>query len=170
MNPTTIPAASRKPGLRGVHVLSAFLAFFGMIFLVNGTMIYSALRTHTGLVANEPYRKGLHYNDRIAASDRQALLDWADAVTLGRDGRLAVRMTAAGGRPVPSLAMRAVVGRPATNREDRAIELKETEPGVYAATLGVLDAGGWLVSLEARADRSAAEPIFQARRRLWLTP
>ena len=33
------------------------------VFLVNGAMIYEAISTHTGLVANEPYRKGLAYND-----------------------------------------------------------------------------------------------------------
>lgn len=170
MSPTALPTASPKSGIRGVHVLAAFLAFFGMIFLVNGAMIYSALRTHTGLVANEPYRKGLHYNDRIAASDRQALLDWNDAVTLRRDGSLAVRLTAAGGRPVPSLVLRAVVGRPATNRADHTVELKETEPGLYEATVGTIEAGNWQVSLEARADRAADEPIYRARRRLWLTP
>ena len=172
MSPTVTPTASPSPkaGLRGAHVLAGFLAFFGMIFVVNGAMIYSALRTHTGLVANEPYRKGLHYNDRIAASDRQALLDWNDAVTLRRDGALAVRLTASGGRPVPSLLLKAIVGRPSTNRADHTVELKEAEPGVYEASLGALDAGNWLISLEARADRAADEPIYRARRRLWLTP
>lgn len=171
MSPTAMPTVRRmKSGLRGAHVLAAFLAFFGMIFAVNGAMIYSALKTHTGLVANEPYRKGLHYNERIAASERQALLDWSDAVSLRRDGMVAVRVTASGGRPVPSLSMRAVVGRPSTNSADRAIELKEAMPGLYEGSLGSLEPGNWLVALEARADRAADEPVYRARRRLWLAP
>ena len=40
-------------------MLWAFLAFFGTVFAVNGAMIYAAVSTYTGLVANEPYRKGL---------------------------------------------------------------------------------------------------------------
>ena len=43
-------------------------------------MIYQAMSTHTGLVANEPYRKGLHYNDRIDADARQARLGWVDTL------------------------------------------------------------------------------------------
>ena len=58
-------------------MLWVFLGFFGVVFVVNGAMIYSAVSTHSGLVANEPYRKGLHYNERIDADERQAA--WAGA-------------------------------------------------------------------------------------------
>ena len=69
--------ARRQQGLQGRQVLACSLAFFAAVFIVNGAMIYSALSTHTGLVANEPYRKGLHYNERIAADERQAHLGWS---------------------------------------------------------------------------------------------
>ena len=58
MRTRALPAA-RISGLRGHHVLAGFLAFFGVVLAVNGAMIYSAISTHTGLVAIEPYRKGL---------------------------------------------------------------------------------------------------------------
>ena len=80
MSPTVLPTRRRQQGLRGRHVLVVFLGFFAAVFLVNGAMIYSAVSTHTGLVANEPYRKGLHYNERIAADERQARLGWTDAL------------------------------------------------------------------------------------------
>lgn len=170
MSPTALPSARPHGGLNGRHVLLGFVAFFGCIFVVNGSMIYSALSTNTGLVANEPYRKGLHYNDRIAAAERQALLDWRESVTLDRDGTVTVRLTAGEDRPVPGLALGAVVGRPATNRQDHAIVLSETAPGVYSGRMASLEPGAWLVSLEARAEKQAPEPVFRARRRLWLTP
>ena len=78
MSPTVLPPAPRQQGLRGRHVLWAFLGFFATVFVVNGAMIYSAVSTHSGLVANEPYRKGLHYNERIAADERQARLGWTE--------------------------------------------------------------------------------------------
>ena len=59
-------------------MLGVFLGFFATVFVVNGAMIYSAVSTHSGLVANEPYRKGLHYNERIAADERQARLGWTE--------------------------------------------------------------------------------------------
>ena len=74
------------------------LAFFASIFTVNGVMIYSALSTYTGLVANEPYRKGLHYNERIAADARQIRLGWTDTLDVGRDGRVVLALADSGGR------------------------------------------------------------------------
>lgn len=170
MSPIALPTVRRPTGLRGAHVLAAFLLFFGIVFAVNGSLIYSALRTHTGLVANEPYRKGLQYNERIAASERQALLNWTDTISLTRQGVVTVRISATEGRPVPSLLVRAVVGRPVTNRGDHTLDLAEAAPGVYQGALGGLDAGSWLVTVEARLDAGASEPLYRARRRLWLTP
>ena len=87
MSPTNL-IARRPQGLQGHHVLVAFIAFFGTIFLVNGALIYEAISTHTGLVANEPYRKGLAYNERIGADERQARLNWTETLQVGRDGHV----------------------------------------------------------------------------------
>ena len=84
-----LPAARRKAhGLQGHHVLVVFLAFFAAVFVANGAMIYQALSTHTGLVANEPYRKGLHYNERIAADARQSAAGLGETLEVTRDGRV----------------------------------------------------------------------------------
>ena len=79
MSPTILPTrAERSRACRDATCCGVFLAFFAAVFVVNGAMIYSAVSTYTGLVANEPYRKGLHYNERIAADERQARLGWTD--------------------------------------------------------------------------------------------
>ena len=93
-------------------MLAIFLAFFAAVFVVNGAMIYSALSTHTGVVANEPYRKGLHYNERIAADERQARLGWTDKVDVRRDGHVAIMVADLGGRPVSGLKIEAVARPP----------------------------------------------------------
>ena len=43
--------------IRGRHVLIGFLVFFGLIFLVNGVFLYSALTTFGGGEKGSPYRK-----------------------------------------------------------------------------------------------------------------
>jgi len=167
------PAGSdpnRRDGLQGRHVLAAFLAFFAAVFVANGAMIYSALSTHTGLVANEPYRKGLHYNERIAADVRQAQLGWTETIEVGRDGCVNLTLAHAGGRPVSSQKVVGVLGRPSTNRHDLQLSLSEVAPGRYEAQLPPLAEGNWIITLEAFADRGAAEPIYRVRRRLWLKP
>jgi nitrogen fixation protein FixH len=155
----------RKP-LQGLHVLWSMVAFFGVIFAVNGYFLYAALSTHTGLVAQEPYRKGLAYNERIAASERQALLGWTDDVAF-EDGRLVVRLRRDEHVPVSGQIAHVVVGRPATVDFDRSIALKETAPGVYTSDAVDLAGGNWVANLDVRAS-PRDEPTYRARRRLWL--
>lgn len=161
--------SARTTSLRGHHVLGGFLAFFGIVLAVNGAMIYSAISTHTGLVAIEPYRKGLHYNDRIAASERQDRFGWTVAIDVRRESGVLLRLAETDGRPVRGLKISAVLGRPSTNRHDIALTLVETEPGSYAAATPSLPAGSWLVAIEA-ARSDSDDVIFRERRRLWLKP
>jgi nitrogen fixation protein FixH len=149
-------------------VLGVFLAFFAAVFVMNGALIYVAVRTNAGLVANEPYRKGLHYNERIAAEARQTQLGWTDKLDVTREGNVALMLKDSAGHPVTGLKVETVLGRPATNREDVRISLREVTPGRYVARMAPLGAGSWLVALEARAD--AEEPVYRLRRRLWFTP
>jgi nitrogen fixation protein FixH len=170
MSPTLLPSARKREGLAGRHVLGLLLAFFGAVFVVNGALIYEAVRTNSGLVANEPYRKGLHYNARIAADERQAQLGWRDSLDVTREGAVALVLKDGTGQPVAGLKVETVLGRPATNREDLRVALIEVAPGRYEAHTPPLAAGNWVVALEARAAGDAEEPIYRTRRRLWLSP
>jgi nitrogen fixation protein FixH len=169
VSPTTLPTTRRKAeDLQGRHVLAVFLAFFAAVFVANGAMIYQALSTHTGLIANEPYRKGLHYNERIAADERQARLGWTDKLDVTQHGGIALVLTDSSGQPVSGLKVEAVLGRPATYRQDVRVALREVAPGRYEAQTAPLRAGSWLIALEALAD--AEDPVYRKKRRLWFSP
>ena len=175
MSPTVLPVAKQEPGLGGRHVLGGFVAFFATIFAVNGVLLYTALSTHSGLVSQEPYRKGLHYNDRVEADERQQALGWREAVTLDPKGRVAVELTNSIGGAVTDLSITGYLGRPSTTKHDLKVALKEIAPGQYAADVGALETGAWLLALEARPttagrEAPAAEPIYRMKRRLWLKP
>lgn len=179
MSSTSLPnTRSPRPianGLTGRHVLLAMVGFFGVIFAVNGVLLWKALATHSGLVANEPYRKGLAYNERIEADERQRRLGWTDDVQLVGRNTITVALAGDAGAPVTGLEISAVLGRPTTTRQDMRLTLVEVAPGRYEAATGPLEAGAWLVALEARqsAVASAApvgEPVFRSKKRLWLKP
>jgi nitrogen fixation protein FixH len=171
VSPTTLPTARRQQqGLQGRHVLTLAIAFFAVVFIANGAMIYSALSTYTGLVANEPYRKGLHYNERIAADERQARLGWQQTLNVRMDGHVDFALSEADGRPVRGLRIKGVLGRPSTNRLDQQLALTETAPGRYEAEATALAEGNWIITLEAFASPEAPEPVYRARSRLWLKP
>lgn len=170
MSPTVLPTRRTNKALSGRQVLVMVLAFFATVFAVNGAMIYSALSTHTGLIANEPYRKGLHYNERIAADARQASLGWSDTIDVRRDGHVTLALSHSDGRPVTGLRIEVVLGRPSTNRHDIKLGLAEAAPGRYEAQTAPLPEGSWLIAAEVRTDVRAEDPVYRTRRRLWLKP
>ena len=162
------PRKTQTRPLQGRDVLRAFLVFFGVIFSVNGYMLVAALRTHSGVVSVEPYRKGLAYNDRIAAGERQVELGWTDIASLDASGRVAVRMAAKDGAPVTGLLLTAVFGRAVTARGDIALTFAEVAPGNYMAMIGPLEAGTWMLTLEATPGGTDQAILYRAKRRLWL--
>lgn len=164
-------APARQPRfLTGRHVLIALIAFFGTVFGVNGYFLFAALSTHTGVVAVEPYRKGLAYNTRIAADQRQAALGWNDIAILMPDGAFAVTISDRDGAPVNGLSVAAVLSRPSTASADVVVQLEEIGSGRYAANTGPRAPGTWIAMIEARRTGDEAEPLYRARRRLWLKP
>lgn len=161
-----------KGEITGRHVLWGMIAFFGVIFAVNGWFLYSALSTHTGVVAVEPYRKGLAYNDRIAADERQHALGWTSSVSLDvAAGKLDVALADRTGAPLGGLDLRGMIGRPSTVEHDAKLEFREAAPGRYEARLAGIEAGTWLLQLEAAHLTSAGEEIlWRHRQRLWAKP
>lgn len=167
---TPAAAAPRGRELRGRDVLLGLIGFFLIVFAVNGYFLYSALSTHTGVVANEPYRKGLAYNDRIAADERQARLGWTGDLEAERSGRISLSLSDRDGRAVTGQAVTVSIGRPVTGKDDTALALKETAPGLYVAAGAALAPGAWIVSADVADHANAANPSYRLRRRVWLKP
>ena len=153
--------------LDGRYILAMCIAFFGVVFAVNGYMLYAALSTHTGVVSVEPYRKGLAYNDRIADGARQEALGWYDSAGLEQTGTVTVHMTARDGSPLGGLTLSGVLGRPATARGDRNLAFTEVAPGQYLAMTGPVEPGTWMITLEAHDGADRAN-LYRAKRRLWI--
>lgn len=157
--------------LTGRAVLLCLIAFFGVIFAVNIYFAVAATKTYTGVVSQEPYRKGLAYNKRIAADERQAELKWNVDVDVGKEGHAKLVFKAIDNQPVTNLKVTATIGRPTTDTEDRMLTFAETRPGQYEANGAALGAGGWVIAASAvPAAGSEGEPLYRLRKRLWLTP
>ena len=135
-------SASPKP-LTGRKVLAIMVGAFGVIIAANLAMLVAATGTFPGLVVKNSYVASQGWDARTAA---QEALGWT--ATVGHaDGRLAVAITGADGRPVRGLDVTAVVGRPASGREDVTLMLAEGREG-YAAPMA-LGPGLWRVAVTA---------------------
>jgi nitrogen fixation protein FixH len=157
--------------ITGRHVLFGLIVFFGIIFTANGAFLYLALSTYTGIVSNEPYRKGLNYNERIAADKAQHKMGWSSAITLAKGGdSIDVVLRNRSGNPITGLGFDGRLGRPATEALDVALPLKEIEPGRYRGTFATLAPGAWQIDLVAKQLTSEGEKIvWRDRKRIrWM--
>ncbi len=133
---------SAKPRpLTGRKVLLIAVAAFAVILAANLAMLLAATGTFPGLVVQNSYVASQGWDRKTAA---QRALGWRAAADYG-DGALRVAMTGRDGAPVRGLRVVAVVGRPASARDDVRLELTEGVEG-YAAPL-VLAPGMWRVMI-----------------------
>ena len=159
--------------ITGRHVLWAMIIFFGLIFAANGAFLYEALSTYSGVVSNEPYRKGLAYNERIAADKVQQALGWNSEIALTESGDgLDIVLNDRNGNPVTGLGFDGRIGRPATQAMDVTLDIKESAPGRYKAAFARLADGAWEVELAAKElTRNGDKIVWRAKKRIrWTTP
>lgn len=134
-----------KP-LTGRKVLLIAVGAFGVIVAANMAMLLAATGTFPGLVVENSYIASQGWDRKTAA---QRALGWTAATDY--DGAvLRVILTGRDGATVRGLEVRAMVGRPASTRDDTALALAESAEG-YAAPL-TLAPGRWRVMISGRGD------------------
>ncbi|MCA8930167.1 MAG: FixH family protein [Alphaproteobacteria bacterium] len=153
--------------ITGTHVLLGLIAFFGVMLAVNSAFVYFATSTFSGLSTEDPYRKGVAYNQTLRAYRAQEATGWhARAEMDGQNVRLTV--TDADGKPVEGLTIGGRIGRPSTDAEDRSLTFQGFGRGLYVADAGTLDSGVWDLAADAHPAGSADAPPFKVTARLWV--
>jgi nitrogen fixation protein FixH len=140
--------------ITGRTVLFGMLAFFGVIFAVNGVFLYAALDTFPGLTSGKAYVEGLEYNRTLADGERQAALGWKTETgisTTSAGDEVRVRIFDGDGQLVPYLNVTAEIVRPATASGARKVGLIASMDG-HVATVETLAPGRWLVRIVAERD------------------
>ncbi len=143
--------------LTGRHVLFGMLAFFGVVFTANGIMMWMAARTFDGVDEPDAYRRGVHYNERLAEARAQRALGWHVSVVLpalGSDAnerQLRISARDSDGRPLDGLKLKVTMRSPVNAHEDRAVTpvVDPARPGAYVASLRLPRLGKWQAVVEA---------------------
>lgn len=135
-----------RPPLTGRHVLVYIVAFFGVVFAVNGVFLYVSLQTHPGVTSSDAYRKGLRFNLELDRAERQSARGWKSEIGIV-GGVPEIRLTDKMARPVAGLEIIATARRPVHDRADTNLILRETEPGRYRAVQPPLAPGRWKLFL-----------------------
>jgi len=154
--------------ITGRTVLFSLVAFFGVVFAVNGLFFWFASDSWTGLATEDAYRKGIAFNDQLDRADAQKLLGWTsetDFTSAGPGaGRLTFALVSANGQPVRGRDVSATFRRPVTEGIDFAAMLKADETGRYVAEIAPPAPGQWDVRIE--VSRPGALP-YLVETRIW---
>lgn len=128
----------------GRHMLALMVAFFGIIFIANGAMVYFASKSWTGLVVKNSYVASQGFNKR-ADVQRQLLHDgWRGALSIGKD-KFDFRVFQKD-QPLEGCTVSGLLQRPVHNRADRTLSFAASGKGVYSARI-VLAPGKWSLRL-----------------------
>ncbi len=132
---------------RGAWIPWLFAAFFGVVVVVNGIMVFFALDSFSGLQTRGHYQRGLDYNRVIAAERAEQALGWSVHVgyepDAGRRGRVVVQAADRDGAPLAGAEVTVRMVRPVQDGFDRTIKLAAAGDGLYAATVELPLAGQW---------------------------
>lgn len=133
----------RKP-LTGKKVFLLFAAFFGMVIVVNAIFITQALQTHRGVVTEDAYKKGLHYNDVLERARQQP--DMQTSVSF-KDGVLRWSVQDQDGAPIEQAKAHVSFFRPVQSGMDFDSDMEDMGAGVYELRPEFPEKGAWKAGL-----------------------
>jgi len=147
-------SGAAKP-LSGKRVFLYFFLFFGMIVAVNAVFITNALKTHSGVVIENAYERGIDYNATIEAARSQP--DIESSVSY-EDGFLRIVL------PIEEATVTAKMFRAVRDGYDFDVELKHVGGGIYEAPLELSLAGAWSAHIKATWNNNQNQnETFQTR-------
>lgn len=130
----------------GRIVLFSFIAFFVVVAAVNIVFIRYALSSHSGLVTEHPYEKGLAYNQLLADAKAEPVLK--DSLVYDtHTGVVSWQAKDMQGKALTKAQVTAKFIRPVRSGYDFEITLKESAPGFYEGQPSFPLKGRWQVEL-----------------------
>ena len=168
---SALPSNNQRSGIARFlphWVPMTFIAGFLVVIAVNGTLIFYAQDTFSGLDTASPYERGLDYNKTLAAEAAQERLGWHyQAAITGESGNeriLRVQMADQEGRPLKDLTLEAYLVRPANEGLDVTVAPQPAGDGTYVASFALPALGQWELRVVAHRD----EVSWQHSQRLFV--
>lgn len=164
----TTQQATRGRKLTGRAVLIWLIAFFGVIFAVNGAFIYFAESTFPGLEVESSYKAGQEFESDVRAGKAQAERAWkVDAAVrpAGNDATVEIQFRDKAGTDLHGLDVRVRLIHAVDPDHDHSATLPEVDSGTYRAVLPNVKDGMWDLTIEAY---KGGERLFLSRNQLRL--
>jgi nitrogen fixation protein FixH len=157
---------TRPREVTGRTVLVVFIAFFAVVFTVNGIMVRAATSTFGGAETSSSYKTGLAFRQETDAARAQDARGWRVQASLTRKSPEDVMVEAvvrdAAGNAPARLAAVARLAHPADSRRDHTVMLTEESGGRFRG-LTELPPGHWDLIIDVTRD---GERTFRSKSRV----
>lgn len=138
-------ASTQKP-LNGWWVFAAFATFFGVIIVVNTVFITQALKSHSGLVTEDAYKKGLSYNETLKQARSQPKMQ---SEVRFKDGTVSWTFKTPLGENIEGANVSAKFTRPVKDGNDFSASMLYEGEGIYTIKPEFPFKGIWNIQLSA---------------------
>ncbi len=159
-DPLKIPKGDHDGVLRGSHVLAMLLGAFAVVLAVNVIFITCALSTWSGLSVEQPYDRGIRYNQVLKIDRAELALGWSVHGSYNGQ-RIGATITDHTGAPVDGATVTARLERPTNEGVDQELTLTPISDGHYEGFAAVPLAGQW--DLRIAANRGSDHVHWRTR-------
>jgi nitrogen fixation protein FixH len=123
-----------------------FVAFFVVIAILDGIFVTIAASTHTGVITEKAYQKGLDYNQVVAASESQDKLGWTGNIHLSQN-TINFEIKDSQNMPLKGAKVTAYFTRTTQAGYDFSIPLEANAEGIYNQHINFPLKGLWDVRI-----------------------
>lgn len=135
----------RKPVDRFIPWM--FVLFFAVFMILDAIFVYLAVSTHTGVVTDKAYEKGLAYDSVLEKAAAQKEAGVAFDVSY-HDHLFKTSVTDGEGKPIEGASVKVLFIRAVQAGHDFTAALTPSGPGVYSAEVKPPFPGAWTVKVE----------------------
>jgi nitrogen fixation protein FixH len=156
---------SAPPARRISIVPWLFVAGFAIVIAVNGTMMWLAIGSFSGLYSDHARDRGLRYNRVMAEQRDRDALGWTIETSWRADGGIfGLTVGDRAGRALPDATVAVELVRPAERRAPLAVAMTALGDGRFTGTISLPERGNW----DADIVIDAGGHRFAVTRRLFL--
>ena len=164
MRPTAVRSAVRITiescdMITGRHVLFGLLGGFAVILVANGAFVFFATTTFPGNEVDDPYRRGLAYNETLQA-DRDQRLDGWRATVVGSQMGIDIDLEVPTNLVASGFVLAGELRRPGRPDLDRYVVFERVAEGRYKSVID-LAPGRW--EMQATATDAAGRELVRLR-------
>ena len=127
------------------------IATMGVVFLVNGYMVYDAYNTFPGVAGQDGFDLSNEYKRVLATAQQQAALGWQVETGVTDERFAALRLMDRTGAPLIATEISAQAERPVGPVDSTALTFRSTGDGHYQTDTS-LYSGQWDIMLIVHAD------------------